>query len=136
MRFESAWPWLLVPPLIVWVWWLARRSYAQHRPGWRRASAGLRLLILICLVAAVSRPVWFHAGRGQHLLFLIDVSRSVSRENLEGAMADTDRLAREALQRGPHRLSVVAFGRDPRVLANSQGAWKGWDDAQRNLLLH
>src|SRR4051794_1200226 len=96
MRTEAAWVWLLLPLLLGGVWWLSRRSYAQLEPAARWCSAGVRAVILACLVAALARPVLLRRTDGQHLIFLLDASRSISRENLEAAMGDISRLAHDA----------------------------------------
>jgi Mg-chelatase subunit ChlD/uncharacterized membrane protein len=136
MHLEAPWIWFCLPPLLVWVWWLARRSYAQLSPRSRWISAGLRSLILLCLLGAMSQPLWLRSTRAQHLIFALDVSRSLSRENLEAGLAEIDRLAREALSKGPHRISVVAFGRQPRLVVSAQQNWAGWTPEQRDLVLH
>src|SRR5262245_59790067 len=135
MHLEWAWIWLALPPLLVWVLWLSRRSYADLRPWVRRACAGVRVLVLICLLGALSRPVWVRHTDGQHLLFLLDVSRSVSRDNLEAALTDIDHLAGDATRAG-HRVSVIAFGRQARLLIASERTWNGWTEPQRDLVLH
>jgi Ca-activated chloride channel family protein len=137
MRMEAAWIWLTLPVLLVWVGWLARKSYAHLSPAARRASVLLRIAVLVLLLGAISRPVWLRAADGQHVIFLLDASRSVDRDNIEAAMADIDRLARDALGRGSaHRISLIAFGERPRLLLGPAAQWDGWNDEQRDLLLH
>lgn len=136
MRMEFAWVWLALPPLLVWVWWLARKSYAQLSPAARMVSVATRVLILVLLLAALSRPVWERRTQGRHVLFLLDASRSVTRENMEAAIADVDRLARDAAGASGNRVSVIAFGRNPRLLVPPTRDWPGFTDEHRDLLLH
>lgn len=135
MRMESAWVWLLLPLLLVWVWWLARKSYAHLRPQARALSVALRIAIMILLLGALARPVFMRATRGQHVLFLLDVSRSVSRDNLAAAMQDIDRLARQSAS-GGHRVSLIAFGRGAQPLLTAERSWNGLTDAHKDLILH
>lgn len=135
MRFEAAWFWIALPPLLAWAWWLSRRSYAQLTRGARRASLALRVVILVCLVAALARPAWERTTRGQHVIFLLDASRSLGRENLNAAIADIDKMATEAAK-GPNRVSVIAFGRQPRLLIAGQRGWTGWKPDQKDMVLH
>src|ERR1041384_8388060 len=96
MRFELAWCWLLVPPVLAYLAWLSWRSYAQLVPAARWGSLALRSVILICLVGAISRPAYLSHKNHHHLVFALDVSKSISQANLEAALGDIDRLAREA----------------------------------------
>src|SRR5262249_35847499 len=122
VRAEAAWFWWLIIPALAWVWWLARRSYAQLSAAARRSSAALRLVIIVCLLGALARPVWLRSTSGQHLIFLLDVSRSISRANLQAGTAQIERLPPDAPDQGRgHRVSVIAFGRPPRLLAPASG---------------
>lgn len=136
MRMEFAWIWLTLPLLLGWVWWLARKSYAQLSPTAKWGSVIARVLILILLLGALSRPIWERRTSGQHVLFLLDSSRSVSRENLEAALTEIDKLAAEAVKVGRNRVSVIAFGKQPRLLAGPTRDWSGWTAEQRELVLH
>jgi Ca-activated chloride channel homolog len=134
MGFEAAWFWIALPPLLMWVWWFGRRGYAQLRPGARWASMAIRFVILACLVGALARPAWVSGSDRQHILFLLDVSPSVGEDNRQAALREIDRLAREA-QDGGHEMSVIAFGRRPRMLMNARREWPGWTDTDRDLIL-
>src|ERR1043165_3084930 len=46
MRFEAAWFWAALPPLLLWAWWLSRKSYAQLSSRARWGSLALRVAIL------------------------------------------------------------------------------------------
>ncbi len=135
MRMEAAWIWLALPPLLLWVWWFWRQSYAQMGPSGRAISLALRLVVIACLLAALSRPIFVRQTGSQHVLFVLDVSRSVSKENLDSAMADIDRLAREAVGKG-HHASVILFADQPRTLIDRQRSWDSWTDEHRDSILH
>ncbi|HZW06900.1 MAG TPA: hypothetical protein VFF65_07225, partial [Phycisphaerales bacterium] len=135
MHAQAAWLWLLLPPALVWVWWLSRRSYAQLRPWARYTSAALRAAILLLLIAALSRTVWTRRTSGQHAVFLLDVSRSVSRENLDAAVTDIDRLAAENAAAG-NTVSLIVFGRGARQLVPPARAWSPLSQDQLDTLFH
>ncbi|NLE59343.1 MAG: VWA domain-containing protein, partial [Planctomycetes bacterium] len=137
MKFEVIWVWLIAPPLLAYLWWLHRRSYAQLVPFARRASLALRGVILLCLLAALSRPVWMRVINRSHAVFLIDVSRSVTIDNLEAAMADADRVARRFLKSASSpTVSVVTFGKEARLPVGMQRNWTGWPEALRRQMLY
>lgn len=132
MRLEFVWIWLCVPPLLVYVYWLSRRSYAQLLPAARWGSFTLRLVILLCLVGAISQPVYWSRANHHHLMFVLDVSRSITPENLDAALDDIDRLAREAFGSNEDlQVSLVAFGEHPRLLISSEDNWDGWPEELR-----
>jgi Mg-chelatase subunit ChlD len=135
MRFEAALFWIALPALLLWVLWLSRRSYAQLAPRSRWGSAAVRAVILAALLGALSRPVWLRTSHAQHVLFVVDASRSVTKGNVEAALGDIDHLAAEATKQG-HRVSVIAFGRRPRLVIDSATSWSGWTTDQRDLLMH
>ncbi|HYE62954.1 MAG TPA: VWA domain-containing protein [Phycisphaerales bacterium] len=135
MRMEAGWVWFALPLLLLWVLWFWRKSYAQLDAGYRTASVLLRVCIAALLIAALARPIFERTTGTQHLLYLLDVSRSVSKDNLEAALADIDRLAKEASGKG-HRASVVLFGERPRILVDRQKDWSGWTDAHKDLVAH
>jgi Ca-activated chloride channel family protein len=135
LHFEFPWLWLALPPLLLWVWWFWRKSYAQMGATGRTASFVLRAAIVALLLAALARPILVHTTSSQNVLFLLDVSRSISKDNLESGMADIDRLAKEAVKQG-HRVSVIAFADQPRLLIDKAKSWDGWNESQRDLIEH
>jgi Mg-chelatase subunit ChlD len=137
MRFEAAWVWLIALPVLVYLAWLSRRSYAQLAPAARWASLALRSLVLLLLLATVSRPAWLKPSATQHLVFLLDVSQSVSGENLDAALEQIDRLAREALNNpGRARLSLAAFGESAALLVRGARRWDGLSPELREKLAY
>jgi Ca-activated chloride channel family protein len=135
MHLESPWFWAALPLLLAWVWWNARRSYAQLSPSARVGSTAIRAVVLVCLLAALSRPILDRATSGQHLYFLLDVSRSIGKENLSAGIAEIERLASEP-SGGKHRITVIGFGRQPRILVNAAKSWNGLEQSIREQLLH
>ncbi|MCZ6817168.1 MAG: VWA domain-containing protein [Planctomycetota bacterium] len=135
MRFESLWPWLCFPLLLVYLWWLARRSYAHLVPAARYVGLALRVAILTCLVAAISRPARLKPATHNHLIFALDVSKSISPDNLRSALDDIDRLARQAFESdSDHRISLLAFGRQPSLLVRAESEWVGWSKEHREQI--
>lgn len=136
MRFDAPAWWWLVAPLLVYLAWTSRRSYAQLGPWARRASLAARSLMLLLLVAALARPVLPVAAGRRHVVFVLDVSRSVTAENRKAALEEVDRLAREASSSpDPARVSVVAFGEDARLLVREADRWSGWAPELRERVL-
>ncbi len=131
MRFEAAWIWLLALPLLAYLAWLARRSYAQLSPAVRWGSFAIRVVVMLALLAALARPVWLKQSNAHHVVFLLDVSQSVSSENLDAALEQIDALAKDSLEesRNP-RLSLAAFGQSATLLVRSD---KKWDSLKPEL---
>ncbi len=136
MQFEATWFWLLAPPLLAYVYWLSRRSYAQLAPAAKWGSLALRTVILLALLAALSRPSYLEESDRGHLIFVLDVSKSISDDNVDAALQDIDRLAREAVEKegGDLRISVVAFGKRPARLVQSQDGWSDWPPDVRDKI--
>src|SRR5262245_38514343 len=126
MRFEAAWVWWLALPLLGYLWWLTRISYAQLTPLARWGSFALRVAIFALVLAAISRPAWLKSSTQSHTVFLLDASRSISAANLDAALNEIDRLAKEALLDSSTRVSVIAFGQSPSLLIRSVASWNGW----------
>jgi Ca-activated chloride channel homolog len=135
MHFEAPWLWLAVPLLLAWVWWLGRHSYAQMGARSRWLSLGLRALMMTALVAVLTRPSWVERSGRHHVLFLLDLSRSVSPENMDAALVEVDRVIKAAME-GDHRVSVIGFGRQARVLVAGVDAWEGWPEEARERARH
>lgn len=135
LRFEAPWLMLLLAPLLLWVWWLSRRSYAQLQPAARWASGGLRGLMSVALLAALARPTLLTSADRAQYVFLLDVSRSVSDDNIDAAIDQVDLLARAALEHNAdNRITVIAFGRQPQLLIGPQTNWRGWPEDARRLV--
>jgi Ca-activated chloride channel family protein len=141
--FTHAWilPLLfLLPILAVLAWWASRRrrlalarfgSYflvrtlmTRPRPGrWRSFCESLALMLLIC---GISGPQWGRdadqpAAPGRDIMTVLDVSRSMLAQDvlpsrLERAKQAFADLSHSLQQRGGHRLGLVAFAGQARVV--------------------
>ncbi|MBI5862944.1 MAG: VWA domain-containing protein [Planctomycetes bacterium] len=136
MRFEAAWIWLLAPPLLAYLLWLALRSYAQLSRSARWASLLARALVVLLALGAISRPALLRSTSGSQVVFLLDVSRSVSADNIDAAMEETDRLIRAALRESGVRVSVAAFGQNATLLAREATTWDGWPEDAKAKIRH
>jgi Ca-activated chloride channel homolog len=137
MRFESPWLWLLLPPLLLWVLWLGRRSYAQLEPAARWASMVTRAVMLTALIGALARPALVKQSDHQHAIFLLDVSRSISAENLDAALNKINDMAKAIVDRGHgDRITAITFGAQPRILAGPTADWSLWSDALREQMTY
>ncbi len=102
----SAIPWLLLP-------WLSSLCCLSR---WRRLlSLLLRSMVLTSLVVALAHPAKSQWVRHDCTVALLDVSLSMSDEALSTGRAWVERMLTRA--RPEHSMSVVAFDREPRLLA-------------------
>jgi Mg-chelatase subunit ChlD len=102
---------LLIPVLLA--WWTTRPK--------GRVAAGLRLLSLVLLVAALALPSARLVHSGRDLVFLVDRSRSMPPQ-AEARALELIRLA-QSEARGGDRVGVVAFGEEAGLerLPNGSG---------------
>lgn len=105
--------WLLLPLLPFLGYWY-RRSYADLSPRRAVLALVLRTLSLALVVLALSRPVWMLQNEERAVLFLVDVSDSVPTAALEAAWSDIEAATAE-LEDGA-RAGLVLFGRHPRMV--------------------
>jgi Ca-activated chloride channel homolog len=137
MRFEAAWLSLLALPLLAYLAWLTRRSYAQLAPAARWASLAVRGGVMLLLLAALTRPTWQTRSAANHVIFLLDVSQSISGANMDAALEQIDQLARAALASGSApRISLAAFGQSVALLVRGATRWDGWEPALRQKLTY
>ncbi|NOX58928.1 MAG: VWA domain-containing protein [Planctomycetes bacterium] len=137
MRFEAAWCWLLLPPILAYLAWLSRHSYARLKPWARWTSLGLRSLIVLALLAVLSRPHASISSKRTHLIVCVDVSKSISKANADAALDEIDRLLQSANEQAPKpRISIIAFGGGATLLTSSDRTWSGWTDLQRAKITH
>jgi Ca-activated chloride channel family protein len=78
---------ILMLPVLLYVFVVARKNYANLTPGKRRLSLLLRCLALLSLFLAVSAPVMNLPRKKRALVYLLDVSASMSSEAKEAALA-------------------------------------------------
>lgn len=120
IQFENpGWFWVLLP-LVPFLFWSHARSYADLAAARGRVALTLRTIALTLIVVALAKPVLLLENEDRSLLFLLDVSDSVPTASLEDAWTRIERLTAE-LDDG-QEAGVIAFGRDPRLLATATGA--------------
>lgn len=136
MRFDAAWVWLLTIPLLAYLLWLARVSYAQLAPSARWSSLALRVAIVALAIGAISRPALQKTTAENQVLFALDVSQSISPANINAALDEIDKLAREALKSPSTRVSVIAFGQSPALMMQNLTKWDGWPTDVREKIRH
>jgi Ca-activated chloride channel homolog len=114
IQFESAGLlWLLLPLIPFLVYWF-KRSYADLSAPRAALALVLRTLALALVVLAVSKPVLMLDNHERAVLFLIDVSDSVPTAALEDAWAEIEATTSE-LEDGA-RAGLVLFARRPRMV--------------------
>jgi uncharacterized membrane protein len=106
------WLWLLVPGLALVVAW-AWRSDVQLSRWRRRASLGVRGLILVAIVLALAGLQTRSPRDGMTVYYLLDRSESVPASYQQAALDFVNRTA--ALKRGVDRAGVVVFARGASI---------------------
>jgi Ca-activated chloride channel family protein len=114
LELESPWALLLLPALLPWLWWFARKSYADLPSARLRLALSVRLLGLVALVLALARPVLLLENRERVLFFLIDVSDSVPAAAIEEGLARAVEGSRSL--EGNERAGLILFARHPRLV--------------------
>lgn len=130
--------WLtLIPILLIYLWWMSRRSYAQLEGAFRRGALALRSVILVFLVGALAQPILVQNSQRQHLVCVVDISKSVSAENLEAALFDIESLVQSARKDQSDTLfSLVVFGHDAKLLIVSSEDTLKWTPELRDSILY
>lgn len=137
MYFESPLWLVIIPIALLYVWWMARKSYAHLSPWARVAGGVVRGVIIVLLAAALSQPVLRWRAEEGHLVLVIDVSQSVTAENIHAAIEDADRIASGALERGDtSRVSLILFGEHAELIHSEAQTWTQLDEASRELAAH
>ncbi|MEX1366156.1 MAG: VWA domain-containing protein [Nannocystaceae bacterium] len=122
--YSPQWLWL-VPALLPVLVWDAVRSWgggtAGARVGRRLAGAGLRLLILASLAAALADPRLHRNDNVAHVIMVVDRSASIPDDALESAM---DRIEQLRADLGEEvRVGLVLFDDDPEVAVFPGDPW-------------
>ncbi|MHB8523047.1 MAG: glutamine amidotransferase [Limisphaerales bacterium] len=115
MRFQFTHPWWLVlaPLALAWVFWLAWKSDVQIS-AWRRwAAFGLRLVIVLALLLAITGLQWLRPLEGMNIFFVLDRSDSVPSPQQEAAREYVNRLA--AKKKPVDKAGLVVFGTDAAI---------------------
>lgn len=109
---EPAWL-LLILPLMVWCWWVARRSLSGGTPARQIVQLAVRCLVVLLLCSALAQPRVRWRANDVAVMTVLDVSASIP--------SDQQRLAREflgaSLERrvSSDRFGIVTIAREPLV---------------------
>lgn len=108
MNFTHPWYLLLLVPGIAWVLWLALKSDAQLGPVRRWFALGLRLIVLIFLILAISGVQFLRPVEGMNVFFVLDRSDSVPSPQQEFARDYVNKSSSK--KKAGDRAGVVVFG--------------------------
>lgn len=116
MPIEFARPWmLLLLAMLPAFWWVHRHSLAAL-PSWqKRASLGLRLLLVALIIFALAGVRWVRTTTAQAVFFVVDGSASVEPQQREVALRFIRNAARH--MREDDLAGVIVFGSEPQVVA-------------------
>jgi len=132
IQFESPYWFLALVPLVSFLAYCSRKSYADLRPGRNLAALLVRLLGVLLVVLGLARPVLLLANTDRVVLFLIDVSESVPTGSLEQAWDELQAFAAE--REDEEQAGVVLFARRPRIaVAPTSGELELTDELRRRL---
>jgi uncharacterized membrane protein len=106
--------WLLVlPPMLAWVIWLSRTSYATA-PGWRRwLGLGVRLWIVLALGLGLAGLRWQQVQEGMNVYFLLDRSDSIPASQQDFAREYAGRLSNA--KRPEDNVGILVFGSEASI---------------------
>ncbi len=110
---------LLFPPLVYLAWRFSKVSLADLSKGRKYFSFGLRVLIIVLLVLAISGIQMVKSSKQMAVIFVLDISDSIPIEKRQEALS----YIREAVKHKKQEdyIGIIAFGSDASVeLAPSQ----------------
>jgi uncharacterized membrane protein len=115
MFFHRLWPFafLLIVPLL---WWVRSRTHTNFNRRQLMLQTGVRSLLVICLVLALTQPIVYRAAQWISVVYAVDVSDSVSPDSIRAAASWIDQANRAGR---PDDWRIVAFGRNASVLQTS-----------------
>lgn len=108
------WLWLL-PPLLLWVLWWARRSDVEVSGGRGRTALALRILGVCAVVFALAGMRWLQPVEGMNVLFLLDRSQSVPETRQQQILEWVEKTVREKPR--VDQAGLVVFGADVGIEA-------------------
>ncbi|MHC4975150.1 MAG: glutamine amidotransferase [Planctomycetota bacterium] len=115
MQFANP-QWLLIlPPLVLLVWWIARRSMSGLSRRTRLLAILIRAIVLASLVGVLARPSWRRVSDDLAVTVVFDTSRSVPRAEAQNARRYIQQATSSATPRD--RLGVVSAGEEAFVQA-------------------
>ncbi|HVM47195.1 MAG TPA: VWA domain-containing protein [Candidatus Acidoferrum sp.] len=104
---------LLLPPALAWVIWFAWKSDVQISP-WRRWLAfGIRTLVLLALVFAISGLQWRRPMEGMNIFFALDRSDSIPAPQQEAAKQFINKTSRQ--KKHVDKAGVIVFGSEASI---------------------
>lgn len=107
-QFTSTfWLWLFVPA-VAWTLWLAIKSDAQLSPWRRWLTTLIRLVVLTCLLLALSGIQWKQPKEGVNVFFLLDRSQSISPDQQDRAQKFVNDAIKE--KKLEDKGGVIVFG--------------------------
>ncbi len=112
---SCAHPWwlLTLPPALMWILWLARKSDVQISPWRRRFALALRITICTAMVLALAGVQWRRPFEGVNAFFLLDRSDSIPSGQREEARKLVNRLT--ARKETPDKAGVIVFGAEASI---------------------
>ena len=115
-RFTNPQWLLLLLAALPWTVWLMWKSDVQIG-AWRRWTAlGLRLIIVLAVIAAVAGLQWLRPLEGMNVFFVLDRSDSVPSAQQEWAREYVNRTAKR--QKNVDKSGVLVFGTDAGIEAS------------------
>ncbi len=106
---------ILLVPLTVAVFWIARRSLTGLGPRTRIVAIGLRLIVLLMLTVVLAEPRWRRESDDLAVMLVVDASKSMPPEYAENLKAYIGRASENA--KPEDRLGIVSAAEDSFVLA-------------------
>ena len=100
---------ILIPIMLTYFWWVARRSYAGLNPQTARLALAGRLIVATCLILAISGMHVVKRTNRLTTLFLVDVSKSIRPDQRARGLE----FLRKALasKRSDDSAGIIVFGR-------------------------
>jgi uncharacterized membrane protein len=114
--FENTWYLLLLVPLLPAVWWLSRGSLAGLGRLRRMLAIGLRMAVLLLIVAALAGMQLEKSTNRVTVIYLLDQSLSIPQDQRQ-AMLDyvNEAVRRHHRESSEDKVGVIVFGRDAAV---------------------
>ncbi len=117
IEFARWWP-LLGLVTIPFIWRVSQHSTMGSSPRHRSVAAGLRIGVLVLLVAALLEPVWQRSGKWMSVVFALDVSSSIDPAFVGTAI---DWMASANAQGDPAHSAFLVFGGSARTVTSAEG---------------
>ena len=134
IQFEHPIVFFALVPLVPYLLFCLRKSYADLSLARRLVSFGLRMLALFCVVFALAKPVISLTNSDEAMLLVVDVSDSVSPESLEEAFP---RIQKQSESLGLGRsVGLVLFAGKPSVAVSPAREKLELNDELKRKIFH